>query len=113
MKLFFNFTGVHDGTEHLGDITFLDAGGAPILDPNVGFDDLNPVGGVVTANYEIFGASAFIHGFALSLGDGSGVDTMQWTGATIFPASIVRVPEPSILLLLGAGLGLAIRRRRS
>ena len=111
MKLFFNFTGTHEGTEHLGDITFLDAGGNPILDPNVGFDDLNPVAGVVTANYEIFGASTFIHGFTLSLSEGSGVDSMQWTGGTIFPASLVQVPEPSILLLLGAGFGLAVRRR--
>lgn len=111
MKLFFNFTGTHEGTEHLGDITFLDAGGNPILDPSVGFDDLNPVAGVVTANYEIFGASTFIHGFTLSLSEGSGVDSMQWTGGTIFPASLVQVPEPSILLLLGAGFGLAVRRR--
>jgi hypothetical protein len=111
MKLFFNFTGTHEGTEHLGDITFLDAGGNPILDPNVGFDDLNPVAGEVRANYEIFGAAAFIHGFTLSLSEGSGVDTMQWTGATIYPTSLVQVPEPSILLLIGTGVGLAIRRR--
>jgi hypothetical protein len=111
MKLFFNYTGEHEGTEHLGDITFLDAGGNPILDPNVGFDDLNPVAGEVTANYEIFGASAFIHGFTLSLSDGSLVDTMHWTGATIYPTSLVQVPEPAIVLLLGAGVGLALRRR--
>jgi hypothetical protein len=113
MKLFFTYTGNHDGTEHLGNITFLDAGGNPILDPSVGFDDLNPVAGVVTANYEIFGGSAFIHGFTLSLGDGSGVDSMKWTGATIQPTSLVQVPEPSVLLLLGSGLALAIRRRYS
>lgn len=113
MRLFFDFTGTHDGTEHLGDITFLDAVGNPIVDPNVGFDDLNPVAGVVTANYEIFGASAFLHGFTLSLGDGSGVDSMRWTRATIYPTSLVQVPEPSVLLLLGAGLGLAVRRRCS
>ena len=87
MHLFFTFTGTHDGTEHLGDITFLDADGNPILDPAVGFDDLNPVAGVVAANYEIFGPSSFIHGFTLSLSDGSGVDSMQWTRATISPAS--------------------------
>jgi PEP-CTERM motif len=113
MKLFFDFTGTHEGTEHLGDITFLDAGGNPILDPGVGFDDLNPVAGVVTANYEIFGPSAFLHGFTLSLSEGSGVDSMRWTGATIYPASLVQVPEPSVLWLLGAALGLAIRKRRS
>jgi hypothetical protein len=113
MRLFFNFTGTHAGTEHLGDITFLDGLGNPILDPNVGFDDLNPVAGVVTVNYEIFGNSALISGFLLSLSDGSGVDTMQWTRATIFPTSLVEVPEPSVLWLLGAGLGLAFRRRRS
>jgi hypothetical protein len=111
MRLFFDFTGIHDGTEHLGDITFLDAGGNPILDPNVGFDDLNPVAGEVRANYEIFGASAFLHGFTLSASEGSGVDTMHWTGATIYPTSLVQVPEPSIVLLLGAGVGLALRRR--
>jgi hypothetical protein len=111
MKLFFTYTGTHDGTEHLGDITFLDVDGNPILDPNVGFDDLNPVAGVVTANYEIFGGSAFIYGFALSLGDGSGVDTMQWTGATIYPTSLVQVPEPTTVLLLSVGIGLAVRRR--
>jgi hypothetical protein len=111
MTLSFNFTGTHEGTEHLGDITFLDAGGNPIVDPNVGFDDLNPVAGEVRANYEIFGAAAFIHGFTLSLSEGSGVDTMQWTGATIYPTSLVQVPEPSILLLIGTGVGLAIRRR--
>ena len=111
MNLTFTFTGVHDGTEHLGNITFLDAGGNPILDPAVGFDDLNPVAGVVTANYEIFGGGAFIHGFTLSLSDGSGVDTMQWTGASIRPTSLVEVPEPSLLLLLGAGIGVAVQRR--
>ena len=113
MKLFFDFTGTHEGTEHLGDITFLDSVGNPILSPSVGFDDLNPVAGVVTANYEIFGPAAFIHGFMLSLSEGSGVDTMRWTGATIYPASLVQVPEPSVLLLLGAGIALAIRRRGS
>jgi len=68
---------------------------------------------VVTANYEIFGPSSFIHGFTLSLSEGSGVDTMQWTRATIFPASIVQVPEPSALWLFAAGLGLALRKRRA
>lgn len=113
MRLFFDFTGTHDGTEGLGNITFLDVLGNPILDPNVGFDDLNPVAGVVTVNYEIFGDSAFIGGFTLSLSDGSGVDSMQWTRATIFPTSLVPVPEPSVLWLLGAGLALALRRARA
>ena len=111
MHLYFDYTGTHEGTEHLGDISFLDEGGNPIIDPNVGFDDLNPVAGEVRANYEIFGSSAFLHGFTLSLSEGSGVDTMQWTSATIWPASLVQVPEPSMLCLLGAALGLAIRRR--
>lgn len=111
MRLYFDFTGTHEGTEHLGNIAFLDDDGNPIADPNVGFDDLNPVAGVVTANYEIFGGSALIHGFTLGLSDGSGVDTMAWTRATIFPTSLVEVPEPSILLLLGAGVAVALRRR--
>lgn len=114
MRLYFDFTGTHEGTEHLGDITLLDAGGIPIPVLNVGFDDLNPVAGVVRANYEIFGGpSAFVHGFFLSLSEGSGVDTMGWTRAEIWPAELVQVPEPSILCLLGAGLGLAVRRRRA
>ena len=113
MRLFFDFTGTHDGTEDLGDITLLDAFGNPIPGLSVGFDDLNPVAGVVRANYEIFGPSAFVHGFLLSPSEGSGVDTMRWTRAEIWPAELVQVPEPSVLCLLGAGLGLAIRRRRS
>ena len=113
MRLFFNFTGTHEGTLHLGDITFLDADGNPILDPNVGFDDLNPVAGVLRVNYEIFGNSGFIHGFSLSLSDGSGVDSMEWTRAEILPTSLVRVPEPFSLWLLGPGLGLAVWRHRA
>jgi hypothetical protein len=113
MRLYFDFTGTHEGTEHLGDITLLNAAGNPIPGLNVGFDDLNPVAGVVTANYELFGNSAFVHGFLLSLSEGSGVDTMRWTRAEISVAQLVQVPEPSILCLLGAGVGLAIRRRRS
>ena len=114
MRLFFTYTGTHEGTEHLAiDLTFLDADGNPLAEPHGGFDDLNPVAGVVTANYDLFGPSGVIHGFSIGLSDGSGVDSMQWTGATITPASLVEVPEPSTLLLLGAGLGLAIRRRRA
>jgi hypothetical protein len=117
MNLFFTFTGVHDGTEALGQITLLDSAHNPIPGLNVSIDDLNAdaVAGTVRWNYEIFGPSAFLHGFSMALGDGSGVDTMAWTGARIFPAEIVeaRVPEPSLLYLLGAGLGLALRRRRS
>jgi hypothetical protein len=116
MNLFFTFTGVHDGTENLGQITLLDAAGNPIPGLNVSIDDLNAdaVAGTVRWNYEIFGPSAFLHGFSMALGDGSGVDTMAWTGARIFPAELVevQVPEPSVLWLLGAGLGLAVRRRR-
>ena len=117
MNLFFTFTGAHDGTEALGQITLLDSAHNPIPLLNVSIDDLNAdaVAGTVRWNYEIFGPSAFLHGFSMALGDGSGVDTMQWTGARIFPAELVevRVPEPSLLYLLGAGLGLALRRRRS
>ena len=115
MRLFFNFTGVHEGTEHLGNIVLRDAAGLPIPGLDVEFDDLNPVAGVVTANYEIFGPSSFLHGFSLSLSEGSGVDTMEWTGATIFPAELVRVrvPEPSVLCLFAAGLGIVMRRRSS
>jgi hypothetical protein len=114
MNLFFTFTGVHDGTENLGEITLLDSAGNPIPGLNVSIDDLNadPIAGTVRWNYEIFGPSAFLHGFSMALGDGSGVDTMAWTGARIFPAELVEVPEPSLLCLLGAGLGLALRRRR-
>ena len=86
MRLFFTYTGTHEGTEHLAiDLTFLDADGNPLVDPHGGFDDLNPVAGVVTANYDLFGPSGFIHGFSIGLSDGSGVDSMQWTGATITP----------------------------
>jgi hypothetical protein len=115
MNLFFTFTGVHDGTEHLGQITLLDSAGNAIPELSVQIDDLNAVAGTVRWNYEIRGPSAFLHGFSMALGDGSGVDTMAWTGARIFPAELVevRVPEPSLLCLLGAGLGLAVRRRRS
>ena len=114
MNLFFDFTGTHEGTEHLGiDIAFLDAAGNPIPGLVAGFDDLNAVGGVVTAHYYIFGPSTAIHGFFLELSEGSGVTTMAWTRATIWPAALVEVPEPSILYLLGAGLGVAIRRRRA
>ena len=117
MNLFFTFTGTHDGTENLGVITLLDSAHNPIPGLNVSLDDLNADAVALTVrwNYEIFGSSEFLHGFSMALGDGSGVDTMHWTGARIFPAELVeaRVPEPSLLYLLGAGLGLALRRRRS
>jgi hypothetical protein len=113
MRLFFDFTGTHDGTEHLGiNIAFLDAEGNPIPGLTAGFDDLNAVGGVVTANYDIFGPSAAVHGFSLEASEGSGVTTMAWTRATIFPSALVEVPEPSLLYLLGAGVCVAIRRYR-
>jgi hypothetical protein len=111
MNLFFTYTGSHDGTSNLGNITLLDINGDPIANPDVEFDDLNAVAGVVTAHYEIFGTSALLRGFTLALSDGSGVDSMQFTGASTYPTSLVPVPEPSVLLLFGAGLALAVRRR--
>ena len=116
LRLFFNYTGLHDGTEGFAiDLAFLDADGNPIPGPGPtgGFDDLNPVAGVVTVNYDLFGGSAPIYGFSIGASDGSGVTTMAWTGATIFPTELVPVPEPSILFLLGAGVGLTIRRHRA
>jgi hypothetical protein len=111
MRLYFEYTGIHDGTEFFGHISFVDTAGNPLLTPDAEFDDSTAIAGLLTANYEIFGPESFLGGFSLDLSDGSGVDTLRWTSATIWPAQIETVPEPSALLLLGAGAGIAAWRR--
>lgn len=111
MRLTFEFTGEHEGTEHFGNITLLDSSGNPIPALSVQFDDSNPIAGILTASFDIFGPEAFLGGFTLGPSDGSGVDTLRWTRAAIFPTELVQVPEPSALLLLSAGLGIAVVRR--
>lgn len=109
MKVLFQYTGTHDGTESMGQIQLLDKLGAPIAALNVQFDDLNPL---EQANYEIFGPlnQPFkIYGFQLALSDGSGVDTLDWVAVSFSPA---RIPEPSMLLLAAAGLGVGLLRHR-
>jgi hypothetical protein len=114
MRLTFEYTGEHDGTELFGNITFLDPIGNPIpaLTLIGQFDDSNPVAGILTVSFDTVGSEALLSGFQLALSDGSGVDTLQWTRATIFPTELVPVPEPSVLLLWGAGVGIAMKRRR-
>lgn len=111
LRLTFEYTGEHEGTEHFGNITLLDPSGSPILALSVGFDDSDPMAGILTATFDIFGPAAFLGGFTLAPSDGSGVDTLRWTRATIFPTELVQVPEPSALFLLSAGLGIAVMRR--
>jgi hypothetical protein len=112
MRLTFEYTGEHEGTEHFSNITLLDPSGNPIPSLIGAFDDANPVAGILTATFDIFGPEALLGGFRLGPSDGSGVDTLRWTRATIFPSELVEVPEPSALLLLSAGLGMAAMRRR-
>jgi hypothetical protein len=112
MRLIFEYTGEHQGTEHFSNITLRDPSGNPIPSLTVGFDDANPVAGILTATFDIFGPEALLGGFSLDPSDGSGVDTLRWTRATIFPTELVQVPEPSALLLLSAGLGMAAMRCR-
>jgi hypothetical protein len=121
MRLNFEFTGEHDGTENFGTVTLYDKHGLPIPALNVQFDDTNVVGNVIPAVYQIFGPEDtpfIIQGLSLTNSDGSGVDTMNWVSARFFdsaPAECPQcpVPEPSVMLLVGAGLaGTLIRRRR-
>ena len=100
MQVLFQFTGTHTGLEHMGVVTLLDAGGAPIAALNEQFDDLNPL---QRANYEIFGPldQPFpVYGFQMALSDGSGVDTMDWVSVSFFPAEATVAPEPSLLALI-------------
>jgi hypothetical protein len=112
MRLIFEYTGEHEGTEHFSNITLLDPSGHAIPSLSVGFDDANPVAGILTATFDIFGPEALLGGFILGPSDGSGVDTLRWTRATIFPTELAQVPEPSALLLFSAGLGMAAMRGR-
>ena len=112
MRLHFEYTGTHDGTESFGHISFFDTGGNPLLTPDGEFDDSAAAAGLLTANYEVFGPESLLGGFSLETSDGSGVDTLRWTSATISPAQIDAVPEPSALLLIAAGAGVAALRRR-
>ena len=115
----YEFTGIHGGTESFGTLTLLDKNHAPIAPLNEQFDDTNVVGNVIPAVYEVFGPpdTAFkVYGFGLTLSDGSGVDTLKWVSATFSPAAVgqdcCRVPEPSLVLLLGlAGGCMGLRRR--
>jgi hypothetical protein len=119
LRLFFDFTGPADGTEHFPVVlTLLDQAGNPLA-LNVQFDDFNTIVTPAVATYQIFGVlnnQFFVHGFTLGLSDVENVDTLQWARATFFPAAagISTVPEPSTLFLLGTGLTLAgvIRSRR-
>jgi hypothetical protein len=111
MRVLYQFSGAHNGLEHMGAITLLDAGGLPIAALNVQFDDLNPL---QQANYEIFGPldqPFSIYGFQLADSDGSGVDTMDWVSVTFFPATAPAVPEPALALLVGLGAVAFLARR--
>ena len=112
MRLTFEYTGTHDTTEFFQHISFLDAAGNPIFAPDAEFDDSVAIGGVLTAHYEIFGPESFLGGFSLEPSDGSAVDTLRWISATISPAQVETVPEPSLLILMGVGAGIAVVRRR-
>jgi hypothetical protein len=112
MRLIFEYTGEHEGTEHFSNITLLDHSGSAIPSLTVAFDDANPLAGILTATFDIIGPEALLGGFRLGPSDGSGVDTLRWTRATIFPTELAQVPEPSALLLLAAGLGMAAMRCR-
>jgi hypothetical protein len=111
MQVLFQFTGEHNGLEHFGAISLLDAAGVPIAALNVQFDDLNPL---QRANYEIFGPldQPFpVSGFQLAASDGSGVDTMDWVSVSFFPATATRVPEPSVVILVALGAVALVTRQ--
>jgi hypothetical protein len=117
LTLVFDFTGLHDGTEHWGPITLLDQHGVAVPSLNTQFDDTNIVGNSVIVNYQIFNQGAdfqnfFLYGLHLALSDGSGVDTMEWVLARFSPAAtgITQIPEPSMLLLMGGALAVCLRR---
>jgi hypothetical protein len=113
MQVLFQFTGTHSTLEHMGEITLLDALGAPIGALNVQFDDLVPL---QRANYEIFGPldQPFpVYGFQLALSDEPGVDTMDWVSVSFTPATASVVPEPSVIALVAIGaLALVVRQIR-
>jgi hypothetical protein len=113
LRLTFEFSGEHEGTEHFSDVELLDTLGNPIPTRAAGFDDAHAGVGILIASFDITrGPEAFLGGFRLGPSDGSGVDTLQWTRADIYPTELVPVPEPSTLILLTAGLGLTAMRRR-
>jgi hypothetical protein len=100
MQVLFQYTGIHSGLEHFGEITLLDAGGLAIPALNVQFDDLNPL---QRANYEIFGPldqEFSVAGFQLALTDVPGVDTLDFVSVRFLPATATQVPEPSVVILV-------------
>ena len=111
MRVLFQFTGTHDGTETMGAVTLLDALGSPIGALNVQFDDLNPL---QRANYEIFGPldQPFpVYGFQMAFSDGSGVDTMDWVNVSFLPAEAQIAPEPSVLALIALAVVAVVARQ--